>query len=108
MTVKTLSEFLCCHPSTIYRLIKHHSIPAFQLGADWRFHKPDIERWVRERTLNCSDPAQGWSIISVRGRGLPWAGRSNSPEVGRCAPRPIRGPESSSGRLSRSGTGHEL
>jgi excisionase family DNA binding protein len=59
MTVKTLSEFLCCHPSTIYRLIKHHSIPAFQLGADWRFHKPDIERWVRERTLNCSDPAQG-------------------------------------------------
>ncbi|HLH75282.1 MAG TPA: helix-turn-helix domain-containing protein [Candidatus Binataceae bacterium] len=59
LTVKTLSEFLCCHPSTIYRLIKHRSIPAFQLGADWRFHKPDIERWVRERTLNCSNPFQG-------------------------------------------------
>lgn len=58
MTVKTLSEFLCCHPSTIYRLIKHRSIPAFQLGADWRFHKPDIERWVRERTLNCSEHFQ--------------------------------------------------
>jgi excisionase family DNA binding protein len=39
-TVMTLSEvatYLRCHPSTVYKLLKAHALPAFRLGGDWRF-----------------------------------------------------------------------
>lgn len=51
-TVLTLDEvaaFLKVHPSTIYRLLKHHRIPAFKMGSDWRFNQDSIERWIEER-----------------------------------------------------------
>jgi excisionase family DNA binding protein len=37
LTVSALAEYLRCHPSSIYRLLKAGAIPAFKLGADWRF-----------------------------------------------------------------------
>jgi excisionase family DNA binding protein len=51
-TVLTLDEvaaFLKVHSSTIYRLLKHHRIPAFKMGSDWRFNQDSIERWIEER-----------------------------------------------------------
>jgi len=45
MTVREVSAYLHLHPSTIYRLLKEHQIPAFQLGSDWRFHVDAIDRW---------------------------------------------------------------
>jgi len=48
-TVMTLDEvalFLHVHPSTVYRLLKGRSIPAFKVGSDWRFNKESIERWI--------------------------------------------------------------
>jgi len=33
------------HPSTIYLLLKKRQIPAFKVGADWRFNLASIERW---------------------------------------------------------------
>jgi excisionase family DNA binding protein len=49
LTLEEVAEFLRVHPSTIYRLLRRHDIPAFKLGADWRFNQESIERWVRER-----------------------------------------------------------
>ena len=49
MTLEETAEFLRVHPSTIYRLLKRHEIPAFKLGADWRFNQESIERWIQER-----------------------------------------------------------
>jgi excisionase family DNA binding protein len=38
MTVREVSAYLHVHPSTIYRMLKHHQIPAFRVGSDWRFN----------------------------------------------------------------------
>jgi excisionase family DNA binding protein len=51
VAVKTLDEvaqFLHVHPSTVYRLLKTHKIPAFKVGSDWRFNQDSIERWVKK------------------------------------------------------------
>jgi Helix-turn-helix domain len=31
------------HPSTIYRLLRRHEIPAFHIGSDWRFNIEEID-----------------------------------------------------------------
>jgi excisionase family DNA binding protein len=49
MTLDEVAGFLQVHPSTIYRLLKQHSIPAFKMGSDWRFNQESIERWIRQR-----------------------------------------------------------
>ena len=45
MTVREVSAYLRVHPSTIYRLLKHRQIPAFQVGSDWRFSIEMIDSW---------------------------------------------------------------
>lgn len=47
LTLREASQFLNCHPSTIYRLVKSSQIPAFRLGGSWRFVKPELRRWIR-------------------------------------------------------------
>ena len=49
ITLEEVAEFLRVHPSTVYRLLRSHSIPAFKLGSDWRFNQESIERWIIER-----------------------------------------------------------
>jgi excisionase family DNA binding protein len=50
LTLREASEFLNCHPSTIYRLVKSSQIPAFRLGGSWRFVKPELHRWIKNLT----------------------------------------------------------
>jgi excisionase family DNA binding protein len=45
MTVREVSAYLHVHTSTIYRMLKHHQIPAFRVGSDWRFNIESIDRW---------------------------------------------------------------
>jgi len=45
MTVHEVAQFLRCHPSTIYRLLKAGRIPAFKVGSDWRFNLEQIDKW---------------------------------------------------------------
>jgi excisionase family DNA binding protein len=45
MTVREMSAYLRVHRSTIYRLLKHHQILAFQVGSDWRFNVKMIDSW---------------------------------------------------------------
>jgi excisionase family DNA binding protein len=49
LTLEEVAEVLKVHPSTIYRLLKKHSIPAFKIGADWRFNQDSIETWIKDR-----------------------------------------------------------
>jgi excisionase family DNA binding protein len=49
MNIRQLCDYLDCHPSTIYRMLKRREIPAFKLGSDWRFHRESIDRWCMER-----------------------------------------------------------
>jgi len=43
-----VAQFLHVHPSTIYRLLKNRSIPAFKVGSDWRFNQISIEKWMKK------------------------------------------------------------
>jgi excisionase family DNA binding protein len=49
LTMAEVAELLKVHPSTVYRLLKRKSIPAFKLGSDWRFNLESIQRWIQER-----------------------------------------------------------
>ncbi len=48
LTVNELATFLHVHPTTIYRLLKAHKLPAFRVGSDWRFNMETINKWMRE------------------------------------------------------------
>lgn len=50
MTVEELAAYLRVHPSTIYRALKFHRIPAFRMGADWRFIREEIDKWCIEKS----------------------------------------------------------
>jgi excisionase family DNA binding protein len=45
MRLAEVAEYLRVHPSTIYRLLKKHQIPAFKVGSDWRFNLESIDHW---------------------------------------------------------------
>ena len=49
MTVREVSRYLHVHPTTIYRLLKQHQIPAFHIGSDWRFNVEAIDHWCLEQ-----------------------------------------------------------
>jgi excisionase family DNA binding protein len=51
LTVPMLAEYLLCHPSTIYRLLKNKRIPGFRVGSDWRFRKSAIDQWLNKATI---------------------------------------------------------
>src|SRR5579863_1658377 len=46
MTLEEVAEYLRVHPSTIYRLLKQRSLPAFKVGSDWRFARTQIDEWI--------------------------------------------------------------
>lgn len=45
MTLEEVASYLRVHPSTVYRMAKTHSIPAFKIGSDWRFNRESIDGW---------------------------------------------------------------
>ena len=49
MNTLEVAEFLKLHPYTVNKLAREGNIPAFKIGADWRFHKKHIERWINEK-----------------------------------------------------------
>jgi excisionase family DNA binding protein len=49
MTLEEVATFLRVHASTVYRLLRKQSIPAFKMGSDWRFNQESIEKWILDR-----------------------------------------------------------
>jgi excisionase family DNA binding protein len=48
MTLEEVAAYLRVHESTVYRLLKKQSIPAFKLGSDWRFNQESIDKWIAQ------------------------------------------------------------
>ena len=46
LTVRELAGYLRVHQTTVYRLLREQKLPAFQVGADWRFNREAIEQWM--------------------------------------------------------------
>jgi excisionase family DNA binding protein len=51
LTLPEVAQFLRVCPSTIYRLLKRHDIPAFKVGSDWRFTQETIESWTKRSEI---------------------------------------------------------
>ena len=52
MDLPEVAAYLKVHPSTIYRLLKKHRIPAFRVGRDWKFEIHIIDEWLRQGGSN--------------------------------------------------------
>jgi excisionase family DNA binding protein len=50
-TVKEVAHYLHVHPSTIYRLLARKHLPCFRIGRSWRFHREEIDQWIKERPM---------------------------------------------------------
>jgi excisionase family DNA binding protein len=46
MTVKEVAAYLRVNQRTVYRLAVEHRLPAFKVGANWRFKRGDIDGWI--------------------------------------------------------------
>jgi excisionase family DNA binding protein len=67
MTLEEVASFLKVHPSTVYRLLQRHKIPAFKMGSDWRFNQESIERWIAElETTNSELPMSATEGPTIR------------------------------------------
>jgi excisionase family DNA binding protein len=48
LTTSMVADYLHCHLSTVYRLVKDGRIPHFQLGGNFRFHRSAIDEWIEK------------------------------------------------------------
>ncbi len=56
LTVGEVANYLHVSNSTIHRLLNRHEIPAFKVGADWRFNVEQIDHWCAERQIIIGHP----------------------------------------------------
>ncbi|TKJ31985.1 hypothetical protein CEE39_06575 [bacterium (candidate division B38) B3_B38] len=54
MTLPELAKYIRVHKSTVYRMLKHKSIPAIKVGNQWRFKKDRIDSWLETNELKMS------------------------------------------------------
>ncbi|MDD5495520.1 MAG: helix-turn-helix domain-containing protein [Candidatus Omnitrophica bacterium] len=48
-TVDELATYLRMKPVTIYKHAKAGKLPGFKVGANWRFKKSTIDRWITDQ-----------------------------------------------------------
>ncbi len=46
LTIKEVAEYLKVTERTLYRLAQEGKVPAFKVGASWRFKRADIDAWI--------------------------------------------------------------
>lgn len=46
MTVQEVADYLRVNQRTVYRLAATRKLPSFKVGANWRFKRADIEKWI--------------------------------------------------------------
>ncbi|HFD87124.1 MAG TPA: DNA-binding protein [Gammaproteobacteria bacterium] len=49
LTVKQVAEYLKVNDRTVYRMAAASKIPAFKVGASWRFKQAEIEKWIEKQ-----------------------------------------------------------
>lgn len=49
MTVRELAKYLKMKPVTIYKHAQEGKLPAFKVGATWRFKRKTIDNWIADQ-----------------------------------------------------------
>jgi excisionase family DNA binding protein len=52
MSLDEVARYLKLNRHTAYRLVKAGKLPAFKVGAQWRFDVEDVKAWL-EANSNC-------------------------------------------------------
>ena len=55
LTIKDVAEYLKVTERTLYRLAQEGRIPAFKVGASWRFKRADIDTWIENQKPNAKE-----------------------------------------------------
>jgi len=58
MDIKLLAQYLGMGRSKIYNLIRQRKVPASRIGRQYRFSKPLIDQWLKERLITQPSEAQ--------------------------------------------------
>lgn len=58
LTVKDVAEYLQLSADQIYRLAQQGKIPAFKVGARWRFKREKIDEWVEKQGAGQKAPSR--------------------------------------------------
>ena len=48
-TVQEVAKYLRMQPVTIYKHAQCGKLPCFKVGANWRFKKSTIDRWIADQ-----------------------------------------------------------
>ncbi len=51
MDIKALASYLGMGRSKIYNLIRQKKVPASRIGRQYRFSKPLVDQWLKERLI---------------------------------------------------------
>ena len=51
MDIKALAQYLGMGRSKIYGLIRQRRVPASRIGRQYRFSKPLVDQWLKERLI---------------------------------------------------------
>lgn len=49
MTIRELAQYLKIAEKTAYRFALEGKIPSFKVGSSWRFHKEEIDIWIKSQ-----------------------------------------------------------
>lgn len=72
LTTNEVQDLLHVDRTTIYRMVESGRLPAIRVGKQWRFPKPEIERWLRAQAAPspvASGPASVESGLSAAQKG---------------------------------------
>ena len=47
LTLKETAELLQVSGRTVWRLVQQNELPAFKVGAQWRFRESDLTQWLQ-------------------------------------------------------------
>lgn len=58
MDIKALAQYLGMGRSKIYGLIRQKKVPASRIGRQYRFSKPLVDAWLKERLIMKTEEPQ--------------------------------------------------
>ena len=54
-TLDDVAAYLKVGKRTVYRLAAAKKIPAFKVGGTWRFSRTDIDKWIKQQSMEGLD-----------------------------------------------------
>jgi excisionase family DNA binding protein len=66
LTTNQVQTLLQVDRTTIYRMVEGGQLPAIRVGKQWRFSRPDIERWLHAQTSASSGTESAASASQTR------------------------------------------